>query len=229
MTASLLGMQRTGRFDLTAGAELVDRMGAGAPTVIDVHYPVGIAFHPAMGVTLGAEVEPGAPAQAIADLALRFWAQAPITHRVDFALTYQLWHFSSGPEMVHIFNPAVGAALPHDVRVELRAWISAADLSGRGNQPAQSSVAGAAGGFVSWHSAPRFNAGLSYTYGAELDQNPTLVQLLAYHSHVVSAYGDRLLGRHGGVRLTLGIDRRAAAGGDAIWIPSAEVSAYARW
>jgi tetratricopeptide (TPR) repeat protein len=228
-TASILGLWRIGRFDLTGGAELVGRTGAGLPTLIDVHYPIGLAWHPAMGVTLGGEVEPGAPAQAIADLALRFWATAPITHRIDFGLTYQFWRFSSGPEAVHIFNPALGVLLPHEVRFELRAWIAAADLSGHGTLPSQSSVVGAVGGLVTWHAAPRFDTGLSYTYGAELDQNPALVQLIAFKSHVISAYGDRILGRHGGVRLTLGIDRREAPGGDAIGVPSAEVSGYLRW
>jgi tetratricopeptide (TPR) repeat protein len=230
ITMSVQGLDRVGRFDLYAGAELVERTGAGAPTIVDAHYPVGIAYHPSTGVTLGAEVEPALPKpQAIAALALKVWAQAPVTHKIDAQLSYQLWDFLQGPEMVHIFNPALGMALPHELRVEARAWISVAHLSGNGTLPSQVSVAGAGGGLVSWHAQSRLDLGLTFTYGAELDSNPTLVQLLQYQSAVVSAYADRLINRHGGLRLTLGIDRRKAPNDVVIWIPAAELSAYLRW
>jgi tetratricopeptide (TPR) repeat protein len=229
VTLNTQGLDRIGRFDLSAGAEIVARAGAGAPTIVDAHYPVSLAYHPSQGVTFGAEVEPGAPARAIANLALKVWAQAPLTHLVDAQLAYQFWHFSLGPEIVHIFNPALGIALPYEVRLELRAWLSVADLSGHDAFPAQVSVAGAGGFLVSWHAANRLDLGVTYTYGNELDQNPTVVQLLSSHGHAVAAYGDWLLGRHGGIRVTLGLDRRELSGGPVLWIPSAEVGGYVRW
>src|ERR1035438_863495 len=226
-------LQRIRRFDLYGGAEMVARLGQ--PSVVDAHYPVGLAFHPSTGVTFGGEIEPGAPARAIADVALKVWAQAPLTHRFDASLAYQFWHFSAGPELVHIFNPALGVALPDDLRLELRAWLSAATLLTQPTQATQPSgasstgVTGAAGFQLSWRASARLDLGFACTYGAELDQNPALLQLLAYRALVVNAYADRLFSRSWGLRPTLGIDRREAPGGTALWVPSVEVSAYTRW
>lgn len=226
-------LQRIRRFDLYGGAEMVARLGQ--PSVVDAHYPVGLAFHPSTGVTFGGEIEPGAPARAIADVALKVWAQAPLTHRFDASLAYQFWHFSAGPELVHIFNPAIGVALPDDLRLELRAWLSAATLLTQptlATQPSGASstgVTGAAGFQLSWRASARLDLGFACTYGAELDQNPALLQLLAYRALVVNAYADRLFSRSWGLRPTLGIDRREAPGGTALWVPSVEVSAYTRW
>jgi tetratricopeptide (TPR) repeat protein len=217
-------LQRLGRFDLYGGAEIVERSGvADVSNIVDAHYPIGLAYHPARGMTVGAEVEPGAPATAIADLALKVWVQAPVVHGVDAFWAYQLWHFSTGPEIVQILNPDIGIALPYELRLDVRGWISAATLAHN------TRFVGAGGLQLGWQPTARLGVGVACTYGAELDQNPTLAQLLDYKAGVLSVYADRLISRHWGVRPTIGLDRRVAPDGTAIWIESGEVSAYARW
>jgi tetratricopeptide (TPR) repeat protein len=222
-------LQRIRRFDVYAGAEIVERAGAQMPAIVDAHYPIGVAYHPSMGVTVGAEVEPGKPATAIADLALKAWVQAPVVHRLDAFLSYQHWHFSLSSEIVQILNPALGFALPGDVRLEARAWVSEVTLPSNGSLPGQSSIVGAGGFGLSWQALPRLGVGIAASYGAELDQNPTLLQLLNYKAYTVTGYADWLLNRHLGVRPTLGGSARVAPDGTVIGILSVEVSAYVRW
>lgn len=211
-------LQRFRRFDFYAGGEIVERKGASAPTILDAHYPFGAAYHPSQGVTVGAEIEPGAPAKAIADLALKGWAQTPVIQRVDAFLSYQYWHFSLGSEVVQILNPALGFALPGDLRLEARAWIS----------KIMSSFSGAGGFGLSWQPTPRLGVGISGTYGVELDQT-TLLQLLGYTAYTGTGYADWLLRRYLGVRPTLGLTGRKAPDGTVIGILSVEVSTYVRW
>ncbi len=227
-------LQRFRRFDFYVGAERVEHKGADVPAILDAHYPFGAAYHPAKGFTLGAEIEPGAPAKAIADLALKGWVQVPVVHRLDAFLSYQYWHFSAvGSEPVQILNPALGFALPGDVRLEARAWISWV----------VSTVVGAVGFGLSWQATPRLALGVAGTYGVELDQTTSLqplnagnavglttsLQLLNYTTYTGTGYADWLLSRHWGVRPTLGASAREDPHGTVIGILSVEVSAYVRW
>jgi tetratricopeptide (TPR) repeat protein len=219
-------LERKGRFELSAGAQLLERLGGGTTTtVLDLRYPLGVAYHPALGVVLGAEIAPGFPAHAIPGIAAKVWALAPLAGPFDAFLAYSLWHFA-GDDFVHIINPSLGVALPADLRLEGRAWISWAILGGH------SQTEGALGSQLIWSPTSRLSAGVTYTYGAEVNQVPTLYQLLEYRSHVGGLFADVAVDRRVGVRPLLGISRRegpASQGGIAIWIASFEIGAYARW
>jgi hypothetical protein len=144
-------------------------------------------------------------------------------------LSYQHWHFSLGPEIVQILNPAIGLSLPGDWRLEGRAWVSDVTLIGNATQPGNSRIVGAVGFQLSWQPGARLGVGVAGTYGAELDQNPTLLQLLNYTAYSGTTYADWLINRHLGVRPTLGLAARKGPDGTVIGILSVEVSAYVRW
>jgi hypothetical protein len=227
-------LQRTGRFEVYGGPQLLVRyagsstMGSPPPsggattTVTDGRYPLGLVYHPALGATVGGEVAPGAPSNAIPVFSLKGWVLSPIIDRFDGFFAYSLWYYTSG-EVVQIFNPSLGIALPHEFRLDLRGWIALANLLAA---QGQSEAVGAAGAQLGWSVTPRIDAGVTYTYGAEVDLSPTLSQLLAYRSHVATAFVDLLLGRRGGLRPLGGVAYRIE---HAITIWSLEISAYGRW
>ncbi len=226
-------LERVGFFELSGGAQLIARSTDGAPPTNDARYPIDVAYHPALGVTLGAEVIPGAPANAIPDFAGKVWAMFPVFGPFDGAFAYNIWHFDIGgaDEIVHIFNPSVGMALPKEVRLDARAWVTYATFQG------QTRVEPAVGAQVTWTPTSRVSAGLTYTYGAEADAQllpagATVNEFLQFRSHVVGAFGDWLIDRKVGVRPVLGLERRedpAQPGSPVVWIASAEGGVYARW
>lgn len=221
-------LERFRRFDVYAGAQLLKRYGSAPSAPLDARYPVGAAWHPGMEIAVGWEIAPGAPANAVPNVALKTWAIAPIAWRLSGFFAYAFWHYRDDA-VVHIANPALGFALPWELRLDLRAWVSSAAVPGQAAQAGDQKVAGAAGFHLAWASTPKLGLGAWYTYGAELDRNPALFQLLSLRTHVLGAYGDFLLARDYGLRPSLGIARREAPNGIAIWIPTAEVGAYLRW
>jgi tetratricopeptide (TPR) repeat protein len=224
------GLERVGRFEFSAGAELLARYSnADANQAVrDGRFPLSLAYHPMLGATLGIEVAPAAPAQAIPRVSLKGWALSPILGPVDAFFAYSFWDYDGG-QAVHIFNPSIGVDLPREVRLDVRAWISVITLPGDSSSPgrsAQTSVEGAVGLAAAWTASPRIALGATYTYGAEADRAIAVYQLLEFHSHVWTAFVDWLLGRQGGLRPLLGAEYRLPAK-IAIW--SFELGAYGRW
>jgi hypothetical protein len=217
-------LQRTGRLEVYGGPQLLVRYAGSSTTktVMDGRYPLGLAYHPALGATVGGEIAPGAPSNAIPVLSLKGWILSPIIGRLDAFFAYSFWYYSIG-EVVQIFNPSLGIALPHEFRLDVRGWVALANLLG---SHGQSEAVGAAGAQLAWSATPRLDMGGTYTYGAEVDLSPTVTQLLKYRSHVATVYVDWLLGRHGGLRPLGGVDYRID---QAITIWSLEMSAYGRW
>jgi len=224
-------LQRFGKFEVTAGAELLARyVGADANRAVkDGRYPLSVAYHPALGTTLGLEVAPGAPAQAVPRLSLKAWALSPIVQPVDAFLAYSFWKYDAGGQIVQILNPAIGVDLPREMRVDLRAFLSFVTLPGESavrDHSAQTRVEGAVGAGWSWNVTPRVLAGVTYTYGAEADAAIALYQLLEYRAHAGAVFVDWLLGRRGGLRPLLGFEYRMPTN---IVIWSSEIGAYGRW
>ncbi|HET9469796.1 MAG TPA: tetratricopeptide repeat protein, partial [Usitatibacter sp.] len=153
-------LERTGRFEVYGGPELFVRYpnqsSGTSQTIIDGRYPLGVAYHPALGATLGGEVAPGAPSHAIPALSLKGWALTPVAPKLDAFLAYSFWYYASG-EVVQILNPSLGLALPHELRAEVRAWIAAASLHD------QSRFVGAGGLQLGWAATRRVDVAASYT------------------------------------------------------------------
>jgi YaiO family outer membrane protein len=227
---SVAGLRRFGRFELSAGAQLLRREGAHTETVTDARYPVALQYHPTIGTTVGAEVGIGAPAAAIPRFTARVFALLPVTPKVSTYLAYAFWRFDSGA-VVHMLQPSLGIDLPFDLRLEGRLWLSSVSLPATGDaaKPGVSRFAAAGGPALQWTADPRLTFSLFYTYGAELDSNPTLYQLLSFTSNTAGLFADKLLTRHFGLRPLVSVQRRSAPSEEIIWIGSVELGAYVRW
>ncbi len=227
-----LGGQILGRvrsFEIYGGMQLLERYGGDTSRpVLDARYPLGLLYHPALGVTLGGEITPGLPSHAIPDVALKVFANVPAARRTSAYFAYSFWHYGGG-QLVNILNPSIEVTLPRDIRVSLRGWLSAVTLPRPSPQTADTKISGALGPAASWDATSRLTVGAWYTYGVELDQNPALFQLLEFRSHQVGGFADVLLNRFQGLRPLVQLSRREAASGDAIWIASFELGAYLRW
>ncbi len=229
-------LQRTGRFEVYGGAQVLQRYGGNAPNaVLDARFSLGGMYHPALGVLVGAEVAAGAPANAIPNVATKVWALTPLTTRLSAYFAYAFWHFD-GDQTVHTLNPSIGIALPLELRLDLRGWLSAVRLPPPDDRAAQVKLAGSGGLQLTWSATRRVDIGGWYTYGAQIDQNPALFQLLEYRTHVMGTFADILLHRYRGVRPLVAVERRQAvaappegARAPAVWIGSFEISGYVRW
>lgn len=222
-------LQRIHRYEVYGGVQLLERYGgSGTAPSTDLRYPVGVVYHPALGVALGAELAIGAPAEAIPNVAARVGASAPITTRVAGSLSYSLWHYAS-EQLVNLINPSVNVVLKDGISLDLRLWLAAVRAPATDKSPAQSDLAVSAGFQVSWSVHPRVDVAGGYTYGGQLELNPTIYQLLEAKSHTVFAVADILYDRKRGVRPLIGLERRALPSGEVLWIPSLEIGGYWRW
>ncbi|MFO0673746.1 MAG: tetratricopeptide repeat protein [Polyangiaceae bacterium] len=224
-------LRRLRRYEIYGGAELVERAGGEAQAVYDARFPFGVLYHPGIGATVGGEITPGAPGNAVPDVALRGFALVPVLPRLSAFFAYSFWHFAGGA-LVNTVQPAIGVALPREVRVDVRAWISALNLPATGdlNRPGQTKLAAAVGPAVEWAVTPRATLGAYYTYGAELDKNPVRYQLLTFETHSFGATANVRLNQTFGVAPLLGVSRRVSPTSDeAIWIGTVELGAYARF
>ena len=68
-----------------------------------------------------------------------------------------------------------------------------------------------------------------YTYGVELDRDPTFVQLFQLKGHVVTLSADWLVTHAWGLRALMAGERREQDGVPTIYIGSLGGGAYVRW
>ncbi|HXX66404.1 MAG TPA: tetratricopeptide repeat protein [Polyangiaceae bacterium] len=219
------GLQRVGRFELTAGAQVVDRIGGGYGPIVDGRYPLGVVYHPALGWTVGGELAFGAPANAIPRWTIREFVVAPLGGRFDTSMSYDLWLFDSG-EHVHLFDPGIGVELPKEIRLDLRAWIAAVTIPSGTRQ-----VVGAGGIQVGWAVAPRVDLSATATYGVEIEPTGALtqLQLLDYAGPAGGVSADWRISRHVGLKLSVGYQHLRDDAGQTLSIESVELGVYDRW
>lgn len=230
---ALQALQRLGRFELSAGAQLVDREGGpfGAKPAHDLRYPVDVLYHPAMGWTVGAEVAPAYPADAVPTIGLRGYLIAPLFGPFDASLSYDFWHFKNETE-VHLFNPGVGISLPHELRLDLRAWVAVVTSPPDANGARRTEPAGAGGAQVTWSVTSRIDLALSAAYGRELDAATIQVNMLGYLGPSAQLVADWLVQRHFGVRGGAGVQYLqpdSPPGAPSFVIAAFEVGGYGRW
>jgi hypothetical protein len=230
---ALQALQRVGRFELSAGAQLVDREGgpSGARPAHDVRYPIDVVYHPATGWTVGAEVAPAYPAAAVPEIGLRGFLIAPLFGPFDASLSYDFWHFANRTD-VHLFNPGVGISLPHELRLDLRAWIAVVTSPPDANGVRRTEPAGAGGAQLTWSVTSRIDLALSAAYGRELDAATIQVNMLGYLGPSAQLVADWLVRRHFGLRGSVGLQwlqPDSPPGAPSFTIASFEVGGYGRW
>ncbi len=223
-------MQRIGRFEISAGAQILHR--PGLPDVAaqtDGRYPVSVAYHPSTATLIGLEVTPGGPATTIPDIAVRAFGVAPITPFLGSFLSAAFWHYDSG-QTVETLAPSIGFQVLPRLRLDARGWLSLVHLPSTATSDASTTPAAAVGGLVAWNARPDLELDVTYTYGAELDANPALTALDTYRSHVASAYADWTFHARPvfGLRPVVTFEDRFG-GSATIQIVSFELGGYLRW
>jgi tetratricopeptide (TPR) repeat protein len=230
-------LQRIGRYEVYGGTALVQRYGGadGVAPVTDLQFPVGVLYHPALGFVLGAEIAIGAPAHAIPNFQGKVSLLAPIVPRWTGTFSYSFWNYSAG-ETVHIFAPGVSWTPLEKFRFDLTAYVSAVripdqrDALGNLKATASASLAPAIGIQAAYVHSSRLEFAVGYTYGAELDQDPAVYQLLTIRQNAVHAYADYLFDRSFGMRPVVEFERRESTDSGAIaLVESVELGAYYRW
>lgn len=225
-------MQRWERLRFEAGVTVVARHGAtrtsrsgeAKSTIVDGRPSFGAYYHFGSGAWAGGSLGVGAPANALPYLSYGLSAFTPIGSTI-FSLqgNAALWQYKDDRDVL-ILNPNLGIAVIDSVDVTLRYWLTTVFIPSVGAEHVHS-----AGVRVAWRPIRRTAVGVDYTYGVQLERNPTAAELLDLRSHIVSLFALRLLDRTWGVDGSVSVERRAGRNAPDIWGPAAEVGIFARW
>lgn len=227
-TTTAQALHRLDRLELQGGLQLVRRTQTSVTEgVTDVRYPLGVLYHTGIGSALGLEVTPAAPSNAVPDLAVRASVLTPLVKDLSAFVAYSFWHYGAGPT-VHILNPSLGITLPADIRLDLRAWLSALRVPG-GAAGHESKIAAAGGASVAVPLRREIEIGGWYTYGVQLDRNPALLTILPIESHSAGAFADLHVTPRAGLRPLVGAEHRSLPSGASLFGASLELGAYLRW
>jgi hypothetical protein len=213
------------KLEITAASHLVDWTGGSiARPIVDGERTLRLAYHPAIGFTAALEAGFGNPGVVLPRDEIAAELAFPIYGRFAGVLDYAYWTFAGGVS-VHIVNPTLAYELTDDLEVAAHAWIVHV-----GDGPTHAGgFAETWGGHVGWKATPRLRTLLYYTYGVQLDRDPTVVELLTLRSHVVTGAVDWLVTRDYGLRGLLGLERRAQDNVPSILVGSVGAALYVRW
>jgi tetratricopeptide (TPR) repeat protein len=218
-------VERWRKLEVSAAAHLVDWTGGGlGQPIVDGERSLRVAYHPAIGFTTAVEAGFGNPGVVLPRGEVAAEVAFPLYGRFTGVLDYAYWAFSGGVS-VHIFNPTLAYEATDDIEVAAHAWLVHVGVGTTGT----GGFADTWGAHVGWKATPRLRLLLYYTYGVQLDRDPTFVQLFNLRSHVVTGAADWLVTRDYGVRGLLGIERRAQDGVPSIVIGSVGGELYVRW
>jgi tetratricopeptide (TPR) repeat protein len=223
-TTDVSAMQRWRRLRFEAGTTVVSRYGASRATrsgpqktrILDGRPKLGAYYHYGGGGWFGGSVAMSAP------------ALAPLTRVLSLHAAAGFWRYEDSRDVV-ILSPALGVAVTDSVDLTLRYWLTSVIVR---REDAADSVdhVHSVGARVAWRPDSRLALGLDYTYGVQLERNPSATELLELRSHIFTVLARRLIDRSFGVDLALSLERRTSlgAGPDVLgW--AAEGGAFVRW
>ncbi len=223
MDAELL--QRWHKFDFTLGAHLVDWVGGGlTDAIVDSERTLRIGYHPDPGVTVAIEGGFGNPGVVLPQGEFAAELGFPIYRKLTGVLDYDYWQYSTS-ESVHILSPTLAYEWNDQWDFAVHAWIVHVGVGDTG----VGEWAETWGANASWKPVPRLTLMVYYTYGVELDRDPTFVQLFQLRGHVVTLSADWLVTHDWGVRALIAGERREQDGVPTIYIGSLGGGAYVRW
>lgn len=210
-------------FAARSGATRATRSGENRTPIIDGRPSFGAYLHFGAGAWAGASIATAAPATALPVWAYSVSGFTPVwSTPLSIQLTGAFWRYRDDRD-VAILSPALGIAVTERLDVTLKYWLTTVFHDGT------SESAHSAGVRIGWRPIARTTFGLDYTYGVQLERNPTALELTSLRSHIVSLLAMRQITRSFGVDAALGLERRAGPNAADVWGPSAEVGVFARW
>jgi len=227
-TADTEVMQRWRRYRFHLGHQLVTRTGAfGQTTVIDGRRALGAYVHAPNGGWAGVEAAFTSPAVALPRWAVTLSASTPVSTRFTVHAAAGVWSYATD-KTVYLISPSVGLALSEHFEVGLRWWVSSVVASV--GAAVVSDTVHSVGIRGVWRPEPAVLVGAEYTYGVQLDQNPTLAQFLELRSHIVTAFARRMITPEIGIAPVVTLERREnVRTGDILFVPALEASVLVRW
>jgi len=210
------------------GATRATRSGPVRTTVIDGRPSFGAYYHFGNGAWAGGAVAISAPALALPQRALTLSGFTPLGRVFSAQLVTAIWQYRDDRD-VTVLSPALSAAVTDGIDITARYWLTTV-IAGNPSRDTTIDHVHSAGLRVAWRPKPRLSFGIDYTYGVQLERNPTATELLDLRSHIVSALALVLLDRTFGLDAALSLERRTSLGaGPDVFGPAAEVGAFARW
>lgn len=235
-TTDTSAMFRWQRLRFEAGAQIVARHGASRSsrsgpirsTVVDGRPTFGVYHHFGNGAWAGGAVGISAPALALPVRALTLSGFTPLDRRFSAQLLTAYWQYRDDRD-VTIVSPALGIAITDSIDATARYWLTSVIAPSPSGETVVEHVH-SAGARVGWRPTPRLSLGLDYTYGVQLERNPTATELLDLRSHIVSVLGFVLLDRSFGIDGAISVERRLGRGrAPDVWGPAIEIGVFTRW
>lgn len=232
-TSAMIRWRRL-RFEL--GAQVVSRHGASRETrsgpvrstVIDGRPSFGTYYHFGNGAWAGGAIGVAAPAFALPRWAYSLSGYTPLGRVLSAQLTTAYWQYRDDRDVV-VLSPALGVAITDSIDVTGRYWLTSVIAKTPGGITTVAHVH-SAGARVGWRPLPRLSLGVDYTYGVQLERNPTATELVDLRSHIVSLIALGLVTGSFGLDGALSVERRINLGsGPDVFGPAAEVGAFVRW
>lgn len=218
-------LERWRRFDFGLSSHLVYWAGGAlAKPIVDGERSVRVAYHPAVGITAALEAGFGNPGVVLPQASFQAEIGVPIWGKLAGVVDYDYWTFSGGVS-VHILNLTAAYEATDKLELAAHAWFVHVGV-GPTNEGAFAETFGA---HVAYKLLPRLHLALYYTYGVQLDRDPTFTQLFSLRSHVITGAADWLIQKELGVRGMIGTEIRSQDGSPTILIPSVGGAFYVHW
>jgi hypothetical protein len=218
-------LERWRKFDFTLSSHLVDWTGGDLTSpIVDGERSLRVGYHPKVGVTVALSAGFGNPGVVLPASSFGAEVAVPIYGKFAAIVDYDYWYFSGGTS-VHILNPSVAYEATDNLEIAAHLWlvhvgVSTTDIG---------EFADTIGAHVSYKFMPRLRGALYYTYGVQLDRDPTATELFSLRSHVITAAADYQITHDYGVRGSLGVEIRSQDNVDTIVIPSIGAGFYVHW
>ncbi len=232
-TTDVSAMQRWRRLRFELGTSVISRHGAARETrsgpirttLIDGRPSAGAYYHYTGGGWVGGNAAVSAPALALPRVALGLAAFVPISRVFSVYASGAYWRYADDRDVV-ILSPAVGIAITDMLDLTLRYWLTAVIVR---NTDTTADYVHSVGARIGWRVDPRLTLGLDYTYGVQLERNPSATELLELRSHILSAFARYLITPSFGVDLALSGEFRTSRTGPSVFGPAAEAGVFTRW
>jgi len=222
-------LHRWRKFELIAGSQ-IGRYGSPDQSIIDARHSIIWQRLLDSGVRVGLGFGFGAPARTVPLFEAKAFVVIPLATRLSGSLTYSMWAYRN-EKRLHIWNPALTYELSETFRIDLRGWTTLVVLpppeEDFPNSPTDWTQALSVG--ASWDATANTMFGASYTWGPELDQSPSGLELLSTKAHHVTLFADLRWDHDVGFQPLLAIEWRQLQARQWITILSAELAAYVRF
>jgi tetratricopeptide (TPR) repeat protein len=232
-TTDFSAMQRWRRLHFELGATVVSRHGATRETrsgpikttLIDGRPSVGAFYHYSTGGWVGGTAAVSVPALALPRVALGLAGFSPLSRVFSIYFSTAYWRYADDRDVI-ILSPALGVAINDTIDVVLHYWLTTVVVR---DATTTADYVHSAGARFGWRTTARLTLGLDYTYGVQLERNPSAVELLELRSHILSAFGRLLITPMFGVDLALSGERRTSPNGPDVFGPAVEAGIFTRW